>query len=262
MDDPGGHLAALRGCAPLVHCITNLVAMDLTANALLAVGASPAMVYAEAEAEAFAGLASALLVNIGTPYPAWGRAMETCAARAGREGRPWVLDPVAAGATPFRSALAERLVGAGPTLVRGNASEVLALAGAAGAAPKGVDSAHTPEQALGAARELARALGGVVAVTGPVDHVTDGERLLRVGNGVPLMARVTAFGCAASAVCGAFLTVVDDRLLAAAQGLAVFGLAGELAAERSAGPGELRWRLLDALYGLDANAVRAGVRVS
>ncbi|HEV2131919.1 MAG TPA: hydroxyethylthiazole kinase [Longimicrobiaceae bacterium] len=255
-------LARLRREAPLIHNITNYVAMDVTANALLAIGASPAMVHAVQEVRDFVGIAHALVVNIGTLSPEWVRAMAAAADAAVDAGKPWVLDPVGAGATPYRTAVARELSRRGPAVIRGNASEILAVAGDAGAATKGVDSVHASEHAREVAREMAHDLGCVVAVTGAVDYVTDGERLLSVENGHPMMTKVTALGCAATALVAAFLAVSDDPVVAAAQALGVIGLAGEIAARESPGPGTLRWRLLDALYQLDEEAVRQGVRIS
>lgn len=254
-------LADVRREAPLVHSITNYVSMDVTANALLAVGASPAMVHAAEEAADFVGIASALVVNIGTLSPAWVRAMELAADRARDLGKPWVLDPVGAGATPYRTGVARALARSGPTVIRGNASEILALA-EEGRAGKGVDSMHRSDEAREVAAGLALELGCVVAVTGAVDYVTDGERVLAVANGHPLMARVTALGCTASALAGAFAAVGPDPLRATAHALAVLGLCGEIAAAESPGPGSLRWRLLDALHQLDEPAVVSGVRIS
>ena len=263
-----GHAAAawidlrtVRARSPLIQNITNFVSMDVVANCLLALGASPAMVHAEEEVEDFIAIAGALVVNIGTLSPAWAASMEKAAARAGALGTPWVLDPVGVGATPYRTRIAAGLGSLRPGVIRANASEALALAGAASGPTRGVDSSHSAEDAIGAARELARTLGTVVAVTGAVDHVTDGERLLRVRNGHPMMTRVTALGCAASAIIGAFLTVADDPLHAAARALAVFGLAGERAAAVSAGPGSLRWQLIDQLAALDQATVHEGVRI-
>jgi hydroxyethylthiazole kinase len=258
-------LARLRDAAPLVHNITNYVAMDVSANALLAVGASPAMVHAEEEVAEFAGIASALVVNIGTLSPAWVTAMHRAAEVAAAGGKPWVLDPVGAGATRYRTTVAAELARRRPTVIRGNASEILALAAAAGGdaaavGTKGVDSVHGSDQAIDAARGLAREIGCVVAVTGPVDYVTDGTRTLGVHNGDPLMTRVTALGCAATGVVGAFLAVHPDPLAATAYALGVFGLAGEIAARDASGPGTLRWRLLDALHTLDRDAL-ADVRI-
>jgi hydroxyethylthiazole kinase len=248
--DPWGALARLRDTGPLVHCITNYVAMDVTANALLAIGASPAMVHAREEAADFAGISRALVINIGTLSPPWVEAMEMAVDRAVALGTPWVLDPVGAGATPYRTGVAGDLARRKPTVIRGNASEILTLAGEVGGA-KGVDSTRTPEEAREAAAELARSLGCVIAVTGPVDHVTDGTRTLSVHHGHEMMTRVTALGCALAGVTGAFLAVEPDPLHAAAYALAFFGLAGEMAASGSIGPGTLRVRLMDALYILD-----------
>jgi hydroxyethylthiazole kinase len=244
-------LEAVRERSPLVQCITNYVAMDVTANVLLALGASPAMAHAREEVDDFVGIASALMINIGTLSPHWVEAMERAADRAVALGKPWVLDPVGAGATPYRTETARRLARMEPAIVRGNASEILALAGEAGAT-KGVDSTRTPEQAREVAAGLARELGCVVAVTGAVDHVTDGTSTLAVAHGHPMMTRVTALGCAATAVVAAFAAVEPDPLAAAAHGLALFGLCGEVAAADAPGPGTFRTRLIDALYDLDA----------
>jgi hydroxyethylthiazole kinase len=249
----------VRRESPLVHSITNYVAMDVTANALLAIGASPAMVHAVEEVEDFVGISRALVVNIGTLSPAWVEAMRLAAERAVAEGKPWVLDPVGAGATPYRTAVARDLSRRRPTVVRGNASEILALAGES-AATKGVDSVHGSEAAREVARELAGTLGCTVAVTGATDYVTDGERVLRVENGHPMMTKVTALGCAATALTAAFLAVEADPVLASAHALAVLGLCGELAARDAEGPGSLRWRLLDALHSVGAEELN-GVRI-
>ena len=147
-------------------------------------------------------------------------------------------------------------------MIRGNASELLALAGAALGPTKGVDSTHSAEEASEAAADLARRAATVVAVTGAVDRITDGERWLRVSNGDVRMTRVTALGCSASAVIGAFLVVEFDPLVAAAQGLSVFGLAGERAAARAPGPGSLRWQIVDELAALDHAILREGVRIA
>ena len=253
-------LQQLREAAPLVHNITNYVAMDVTANALLAIGASPAMVHAEDEVRDFVTIAQALVVNIGTLSPPWVRAMNTAAEQAGALGKPWVLDPVGAGATPYRTEVARALSRMHPTVIRGNASEILALAGGSGTT-KGVDSTHASEDARELARGIAREFGCAVAVTGATDYITDGNRMLAVSNGHPLMTRVTALGCTATALIGAFLATGQDALSASAYGLAVLGLCGEIAARESPGPGSLRWRLLDALHTLDDEQVRAGARI-
>src|SRR4051812_27868666 len=179
--------AALRETAPLVHCLTNTVVQTITANALLAIGAAPAMVDEPAEAGEFAAVASAVLVNVGTVHQRTAEAMRIAARTADRAGTPWVLDPVAVGGLTFRTELAAELVELRPTVVRGNASEVLALAGA-GKGGRGVDSTATPEDAVEAAGELARRTGGGGAGSGPVDVVTDGTPVVRVGGGSALLA--------------------------------------------------------------------------
>ncbi len=203
-----------------------------------------------------------LVVNIGTLTPPWVASMIKAAETMTAKGKPWVLDPVGVGATPYRTRTASELAALKPTVIRANASEVLALAGAALGPTKGVDSTHGSDEAIEAAEHLATQLKTVVAVTGAVDYITDGERSLRVANGHPMMTRVTALGCTASSVVGAFLAVETDPLAAAAEALAVFGLAAERAAVEAAGPGSLRWRLLDHLAALDATALFDGVRIA
>lgn len=260
-------LARLRAAGPLVHNITNYVVMNTTANALLAVGASPAMVHAVEEVEDFTAISQALVVNIGTLSPSWVEAMHLAADRARVGGIPWVLDPVGAGATRYRTDVAADLTRLGPSVIRGNASEVLVLAGAVaggdtGAAGKGVDSTHASDDALEPARRLARETGALVAMTGAVDYVTDGTRVLAVRNGHPMMARVTGLGCTASALVGACLAVADgDPLGATVAAIAGLGVAGEIAAAGAAGPGSLQLRLLDALYALDEETLRRRARV-
>ncbi|HET6763302.1 MAG TPA: hydroxyethylthiazole kinase [Longimicrobiaceae bacterium] len=250
----------VRQRAPLVHNITNYVAMDVTANALLALGASPAMVHAEAEVAGFVAISQALVVNIGTLSPAWVQAMHLAVDAAVAGGTPWVLDPVGAGATAYRTGVARELAARHPAVVRGNASEVLALSGGEGRT-RGVDSVDPTEAALVSARELARGWRCVVAVSGATDLVTDGTRLLKVRNGHEMMTRVTALGCTVTAVTGALLGVGLAPLLAAAGALAVVGLCGERAAERAEGPGSLRMHLLDELYTLDGATFLAGASI-
>jgi hydroxyethylthiazole kinase len=253
-------LAEIRRTAPLVHNITNYVVMNNTANALLAVGASPAMVHAADEVEEFVGISRALVVNIGTLSTPWVVAMRAAANRAQELGIPWALDPVGVGATTFRNAVAADLATRGPAVVRGNASEIMALAGT-GARTKGVDSAHRTDAAIESAREVARRTGAVVAITGAVDYVTDGDRLATLSNGHPLMARVTGMGCTATAIVGAFLAVERDAFRATVQGLTVLAVAGEVAAERSLGPGSLQVQLLDALHLLDESTIADRARI-
>ena len=256
-------VTAVRERQPLVHNITNFVVMNNSANALLALGASPAMIHSCDEVEDFVPLSQALVVNIGTLYSDQIAACKLAAMRARTVGVPWILDPVGAGATPYRRAAAEALARLGPSAIRGNGSEILTLARQTqNGQGRGVDSLHGSEAALEAAQRLARETGAVVAVTGAVDYVTDGRRVAAIDNGHPLMARVTGLGCSATAVIGAFLAVEPDPFAATAAGLAVFGVAGESAAERAAGPGSLQVALLDALYALDEATLQATLRAT
>jgi hydroxyethylthiazole kinase len=254
-------LRTLRERSPLVHSITNYVAMDVSANALLAVGAAPAMVHALEEVEEFTTISHALVINIGTLSPQWVQAMRLAAARAVALGKPWVLDPVGAGATQYRTQTARELAGMRPTVIRGNASEILAVAGGA-EGTRGVDSTHASDDAVEAGRALAARLGCVVAVTGATDYVTDGTRTLSITNGHPMMTRVTALGCSATALVGAFLAAHGDPVFATAAALSVIGLAGEIAARESTGPGTFRQKLLDALYLVDVATLTSGVRIA
>ena len=254
-------LDQIRARTPLVHNITNYVVMNNTANALLALGASPAMVHANEEVEEFVAISSALVINIGTLSPAWVKAMEKAARAANARGLPWALDPVGAGATAYRTKTSARLAQLKPACIRGNASEIMVLAGATAERTKGVDSSHGSSDALAAIRQLAKTTGAVVAVTGAIDYITDGTQLISLANGHALMAKVTGLGCTATALVGAALAVEKDRLAAVAAGLSFLALAGEIAAEKSPGPGSLQLQLLDALHQLDAATIKRRLNV-
>ena len=251
----------IRARSPLVHNITNYVVMNTTANALLALGASPVMAHAVEEVEEMVGLASALVLNIGTLSPSWLTAMEIAARAAQTRGIPIVLDPVGAGATALRTHATRRLIAvAPPAVLRGNASEIIAVAGGAGRT-KGVDSAAGVDAAQAAAHELSRAHGCTVVVSGPVDLVVRGDGEVRVANGTPLLGRVTGMGCTATALIGAFAAVNPDSAAGAAHAMAVMGIAGELAAELAAGPGTFQPHFFDALARLSEADVRARLKV-
>lgn len=241
----------LTASAPLVQCLTNSVVRTITANALLAVGASPAMVDTVEESAQFAAIASAVLVNLGTPDARSAAAMELAACAAADHGRPWVLDPVAVGPLEFRTALAVRLLEHRPSVVRANASEVIALHGAltgsAVAGGRGTDATATVEEAGLAARGLALRTGGVVAVSGEVDLITDGEREVRVAGGDVLLTRTTGAGCALGAVVAAYAAVVTDPLVAAVAAHAHVALAAQSARADCSGPGSFAIAWLDAL---------------
>lgn len=237
---------ALREQQPLVQCITNYVSMDLAANALIAAGASPAMVHDEREAAEMAGLASAVVVNIGTLSPPWVAGMHEAARTARQRGIAWVLDPVAVGATGYRRQTVADLLEHRPTVVRGNASEVLAIA-AATAAGRGVDATDESTAVTEDAATLARETGAVVVVSGATDVVTDGQRTVSVTGGDPRMPQISALGCSASALVGACCAVTDDPLEGAVAAMTVLAAAGSRAGAASRGPGSLRVALLDEL---------------
>jgi len=239
-------LARLRERAPLTHCLTNAVVQNFTANVLLAAGAAPAMVPAAEEAGDFARIADALLVNVGTLTAPEAEAMRIAVAAARDGHTPWVLDPVAVGALPLRTGLAVELLAQAPTIVRGNPSEILALAGEAGGG-RGVDSTAGAEEAVGAARDLARRSGAVVAVSGVVDHVTDGRTVVTVPGGDVLLTRVTGAGCALGALMAAFCAVSPTPLDAAVAASRLMAQAAERAAAHARGPGSFAVALLDEL---------------
>jgi hydroxyethylthiazole kinase len=258
----GGLLEEMRQASPLVQCITNYVAMNIAANVLLAAGASPAMVHAEQEAGEFATIAGALTVNIGTLSPGWVAGMIDAAEAANDAGRPWVLDPVAHFATAYRRETVTALLRLKPAIIRGNASEIIALAGGASAG-QGVDSGDTVASAEGSALALASRTSAVVAVTGAADFVTDGKRAVRIEGGSPLMPRVTALGCSLTCLIGAFAAVRPaDPFAASVAALAVFAVAGERAARLAEGPGSFGWRFLDALAALDPDGLDREARIS
>lgn len=240
-------LAALRASQPLVQCLTNIVVANFTANVLLAAGAAPAMVDNRREAGLFAGVAGGVLLNLGTPYDETADAMRAAAAAASKAGRPWVLDPVAAGGLPWRTDVARALLALGsPAIIRGNASEILGLAGAT-AGGRGVDSTDAARDALPVARELALTHGCAVAISGPVDLITDGTRLVTVANGHEWMTRVTGVGCSLGALMAAFAAVSPTALDAAVSATALLTVAADRAAASTAGPGSFAVALLDQL---------------
>jgi hydroxyethylthiazole kinase len=259
--NPWKSIQAIRQQSPVVHNITNYVVMNNTANALLAIGASPVMAHAELEMVDMVSIASALVLNIGTLSPAWIRSMHIAAAHI-----PIVLDPVGAGATPYRTATAMELLQlVRPSIVRGNASEIIAIggikAGESEGATMGVDSRDPSTAAVASAWHLHKTYGATVCISGATDYIVGGGALIQVDNGHTLMPRVTGLGCTASALCGAFAAVEPDTTLAAAQTMVVMGIAGELAAQEAKGPGTLQLHFIDALYCMTKNDVDARIRV-
>ena len=263
LDHATAALTQLRQQVPLVHCITNNVVTNFTANALLALGATPAMTDIPGEAGLFAQMASCLLVNLGTPTPVQAEAALEAAQAARAAGTPWVLDPVAVGVLPIRTALARQLLELRPDIIRGNPSEILALAGQ-GQGGRGVDATHSVAQAEQAAVALAQQYGSVVAVSGAVDFLTDGQRQVRLANGTPLLTRVTGGGCALGAVLAAFAALHEDRLASSVAAVLVYTVAAQMAAAQADRPGSFAVQFLDALASVQASHLRqwADIRVA
>ncbi len=241
-------LTRVREKRPRVHSITNAVAQAFTANALLAFGAVPSMTIAPEEIAHFAGRADALLVNLGTFDAERRKAAGIAVERMTADGKPWVLDPVLIDRSPPRADYARTLLARRPSVVRLNAAEFETLS-------------ETPADRDSISR-FASDNGVVVALTGATDIVADGTHSLQIGNGHPLMALVTAMGCAGSAIVGACLAVERDPVAAAAAALLALGIAGEMAAERARGPGSFAMEILDCLHNLDRAALSARAKVS
>jgi hydroxyethylthiazole kinase len=258
---PGATLRLIRERRPLVHQITNYVVMNETANATLALGALPVMAHAPEEVEEMVGFAGALVLNIGTLSGHWVEAMLLAGKAANARGIPVVLDPVGAGATRFRTETAARILDeVNVTVLRGNAGEVATLVGVE-AEVRGVESIGAGGEPADLAREAGRSLGLVAAVTGAVDHVSDGETVVAVANGDPLLAAVTGTGCMASALTGCFLAAKPEAPLeATAEALVAFGVAGEDAAATAKGPGSFHVALYDALAALDPDTLDGRIR--
>ncbi len=258
----GRSLRTLRERKPLVHQITNYVVMNETANATLALGALPVMAHAREEVEEMVALAGALVLNIGTLSPHWVDAMLTAGRAANGRGIPVVLDPVGAGATSYRTDTAKKILDeVAVAVLRGNAGEVATLVGV-DAEVRGVESIGDSGDSAELARAAARQLGVVASVTGAIDHVSDGERIIAIANGHPLLAAITGTGCMSSAITGCFLAVADSPLDGAVEALVAFGVAGEEAAREAKGPGSFHVALYDALAALDPETLDGRARIS
>ncbi len=261
IQSPASLLSRVRELRPLVHHITNYVTVNDCANVTLSVGAAPVMAEAPEEVAEMAGMADALVLNIGTLSSAQVEAMLLAGQAANARGIPVVLDPVGAGATAFRTTAAFRLLdGLAISVLKANAGEIGTIAGI-DARVRGVDSAGMTGDPAEVCSRLAARLSCIVAMSGPVDIVSDGDRVALVENGHPMMGVVSGTGCMAASVTGAFAAAADDRFATTVAALAAFGLAGERAAERAAGPGSFRSGLLDALAGLEPAALAAGARI-
>ncbi len=248
-------LLQLREQRPLVHNITNYVVMNNTANALLSIGASPVMAHAPEEMEAMAGIASALVINIGTLSSEWIESMLIAGKTAQKRGIPVILDPVGAGATEFRTQACHKIIKeCKPTIIRGNASEIMALI-SSDVKTKGVDSTESSEKAVELAKNLAKESGAVVSISGPIDFITDGVKVSQVKNDILLMSKVTGMGCTASTLSGAFAAVCDNPFEAAATAMAIMAVAGEMTIDVAKGPGTFQSHFFDSLYAMNETAI-------
>lgn len=244
------HIQTVKSKVPLVHSITNYVVMNNTANALLAAGASPIMAHAKSEVKDMVALADTTVINIGTLDEYWSEAMLMAAETADLLKKPWVMDPVGAGASPFRDDVLKGLLAFKPTVIKGNASEIIALAQANQQRTKGVDSTAQSTEAIEAAQQIAIHSGAVVCVSGAKDIITNGNAMVQLDNGSPLMGKVTGMGCTAAALIGAFIGTVDHKMEAVSAAMSLLGIAGELAAQQADGPGSLQVKLLDKLHNI------------
>lgn len=253
-------LNKVRESAPLIHNITNYVVMNTTANALLSIGASPVMAHAREEMQEMVSIASALIINIGTLSERWIEAMHIAGKAAKEMNKPVILDPVGAGATTLRTQTTKEIIEeVKPDVVRGNASEILAIA-KAHSSTKGVDSTASSKEAVNVAKELANDTGAVISISGATDFITDGSTLNEVSLGHPLMGKITGTGCTASALSGAFAAVNSNYLVASTEAMMTMGIAGEMAAEQAEAPGTFLIKFLDALYKIDENEIRKKIK--
>ncbi len=256
------NLNKIRKEKPLIHNITNFVVMNFTANILLSMGASPVMAHAKNEVEEMVSLSQALVLNIGTLSDSWVGAMIKAGEKASQANPkiPVILDPVGSGATNYRTeTTADIIQKTDITVIRGNASEILSLHNV-DTKTRGVDSVHAVTESLETAMKMAKRTNAAIAITGPTDIVTDGERVVNIENGHPLMACVTGTGCAATAITGAFCSVDEDPLSASATALAFFGFAGEKAAKTAKAPGSFKTALIDALYTITPEELQKNCR--
>ncbi|MCF0175151.1 MAG: hydroxyethylthiazole kinase [Bacteroidales bacterium] len=239
---------AVKAGSPLVQNITNYVAMNNSANALLAIGASPVMAHEKSEMDEMTSIAGCLVLNIGTLDEYWMECILEAGRCARRHNKPIVLDPVGAGATSLRTNFCWKVINeCHPDIIRGNGSEIMALINA-DVKSKGVDSSASSCDALSYAKILAERTGAVVVISGQTDYITDGKRVETITNGHPMMPAVTALGCSSTSIVGAFAAVVTDKIVACTAAMALIGLAGERAAKISKGPGSLQVNILDELY--------------
>jgi hydroxyethylthiazole kinase len=253
---------AIRIKTPLVHNITNYVVMNSTANALLAIGASPIMAHAKEEVEDIVAISSSLVLNMGTLSDKWIDSMLLAAKKAKEINLPFVFDPVGVGASIYRTNTALKIIEtATPTVIRGNASEILALAQLT-TNIKGVDSTIQTEDALEGAFKLSKKLNNTIVISGAIDYIVTGDVVSKISNGSPLMPKVTGLGCTATAIIGACIAVESDFHLASTAAMAIMGIAGDRADKLSKGPGSFQVNFIDSLYVLTGEIVKNEIKLN
>jgi hydroxyethylthiazole kinase len=246
---------------PLVHQITNFVVMNDTANITLHIGALPVMAQAKEEMNEMTAIAGALVLNIGTLQADWVESMKLAGKRANELHIPVVFDPVGAGATSYRTKTSlDLLENLKISVLRGNSGEIGVLSGTGGEV-KGVESIGSVKNPELVAKTLSEKYGCAVAISGKRDIIADSKNVYYVDNGHELLTTLTGTGCMATSVIGAFCAVEKDYILAAASGLAVYGLAAELAAKKAKGPGSFKVAFFDAVYNLTTEQIIKGVRM-
>lgn len=254
-------LRKVREQHPLVLAITNYVTANINANALLAIGASPIMSHQIKEMEDITKIADAVVANMGIPVDSLSESLIMAGQFANRMGKPLIFDPVGVGASEYRNQLSEKMLTlTSPDIIKGNASEIMALSGQS-ETTSGVDSSHGSLEAVTAAIELAKRNHCTICVSGEVDLITDGEKKFFIYNGHPMMARITGMGCTAGVLSGAFAAVIEDKTKAMTSCMAVLGIAGEIAAEQASGPATLQLHLIDTLYSLTRDQIESRLKL-
>tara|TARA_B100000795_G_C22805669_1_gene444727 strand:- start:6692 stop:7483 length:792 start_codon:yes stop_codon:yes gene_type:complete len=262
MNDMEKVLNNIRIKSPLVHNITNYVVMNSTANALLAIGASPVMAHAKEETEDIVTISSSLVINMGTLSEKWVDSMLLAVKKAKETNTPFVFDPVGVGASQYRTQMALKIIEtATPNVIRGNASEIMVLAQQA-TSSKGVDSTMQAEDAVSGAIELSKKLNNTVVVSGAVDYIITGDKVSTISNGSILMPKVTGMGCTATSIIGACIAIESDVHLACTAAMAIMGIAGDMAAELSKGPGSFQANFLDSLYLLTGDIIEHRIKLN
>jgi len=244
------NILRVRNTSPLVHSITNYVVMNNTANAVLAIGASPIMAHAKSEVEEMVNISHALVINIGTLDEYWEDTMLIAIKKANELNKPWILDPVGAGATSYRDSVLGKIISLNPTVIRGNASEIIVLSKTSKTITKGVDSTAKSNEAVEAAKILVQNHKSIVCISGETDIIISENQEIHLKNGHIMMTKVTGLGCTASALIGAFIGVIENKTEAVVSAMSLLGVAGEIAAEQSAGPGSLQLNIIDKLYNI------------